>query len=315
MSDVHSVGGYVTAGSLFALGLASWQVLIALLVGIMIVYFLCNLVAKPSQQAGVPYPVVCRSPFGVLGANIPAIIRGLIAVAWYGIQTYLASAALDVVLLKLFPGLAPYADVDQYGFTGLSLLGWGSFTLLWILQAAVFWRGMESIRKFIDFCGPAVYVVMFILVRLPAVEVRLARQPEPGRREVQGNTLVIMLGAIALVVSYFSGPMLNFGDFARYGKSFAGGEEGQLPRPAGQLPGVLAAGRHHRRRDGPRVRRAAHRPGADRRPDRQCHRNRVGRLDVHASPPSASTSWPTSSRPHSTSRTSARRRSAGGWAA
>ena len=111
----------------------------------------------------MPYPVVCRSSFGVLGANIPAIIRGLIAVAWYGIQTYLASAALDVVLLKLFPGLAPYADVDQYGFAGLSLLGWCSFMLLWVLQAAVFWRGMESIRKFIDFCGPAVYVVMFML--------------------------------------------------------------------------------------------------------------------------------------------------------
>ena len=61
--------------------------------------------------------------FGVLGANIPAIIRGLIAVAWYGIQTYLASAALDVVLLKLLPGLAPYADVDQYGFAGLSAAG------------------------------------------------------------------------------------------------------------------------------------------------------------------------------------------------
>ncbi len=128
MSDVHSVGGYVTAGSLFALGLASWQVLVSLLVGIAIVYFFCNLVAKPSQAAGVPYPVVCRSAFGVLGANIPAIIRGLIAVAWYGIQTFLASAALDMVLLKLFPGSTPYADVDDYGFLGLSLLGWGSFT-------------------------------------------------------------------------------------------------------------------------------------------------------------------------------------------
>src|ERR1700742_5267805 len=89
MSDVHSVGGYVTAGSLFALGLNSWQVLIALLIGIGIVNFFCNLVAKPSQLTGVPYPVICRSVFGVLGANIPAIIRGLIAVAWYGIQTYL----------------------------------------------------------------------------------------------------------------------------------------------------------------------------------------------------------------------------------
>src|SRR6201991_42509 len=63
MSDVHSVGGYVTAGSLFALGLASWQVLVALLIGIVIVNFFCNLVAKPSQATGVPYPVMCRASF------------------------------------------------------------------------------------------------------------------------------------------------------------------------------------------------------------------------------------------------------------
>src|SRR6476660_5963117 len=222
MSDVHSVGGYVTAGSLFALGLASWQVLVALLIGITIVYFLCNLVAKPSQMTGVPYPVMCRSVFGVLGANIPAIIRGLIAVAWYGIQTYLASAALDVVLLKLFPGLASYADVNQHGFLGLPFLGWGSFLLLWVLQACVFWRGMESIRKFIDFCGPAVYVVMFLLCGYliykagwGAIDLNLGEVTYTGL-----DSVPVMLGAIALVVSYFSGPMLNFGDFARYGKSF-----------------------------------------------------------------------------------------------
>lgn len=87
MSDVHSVGGYVFAGSLFALGLTSWQVLVALIVGISIVNVLCNLIARPSQQLGVPYPVACRATFGVLGANVPAVIRGLIAIAWYGIQT------------------------------------------------------------------------------------------------------------------------------------------------------------------------------------------------------------------------------------
>ncbi|MEV3976856.1 NCS1 family nucleobase:cation symporter-1, partial [Streptomyces sp. NPDC050698] len=223
MSDVHSVGGYVTAGSLFALGLASWQVLVALLVGITIVYFFCNLVAKPSQATGVPYPVICRSVFGVLGANIPAIIRGLIAVAWYGIQTFLASAALDVVLIKLFPSLAPYAVVENYGFAGLSALGWGSFMLLWVLQACVFWRGMESIRRFIDFCGPAVYVVMFMLCGYlvykagwSAVDLTLGDVKYSGF-----DAVPVMLGAIALVVSYFSGPMLNFGDFSRYGKSFA----------------------------------------------------------------------------------------------
>jgi NCS1 family nucleobase:cation symporter-1 len=230
MSDVHSVGGYVTAGSLFALGLSSWQVLVSLLVGIAIVYVFCNLVAKPSQQAGVPYPVICRSVFGVLGANVPAIIRGLIAVAWYGIQTYLASAALDVVLLKLFPGLMPYADIDQYGFAGLPLLGWGSFALLWVLQAAVFWTGMETIRRFIDFCGPAVYVVMFLLVGYlifkagwGAINLNLGAVKYSGF-----DAVPIMLGAIALVVSYFSGPMLNFGDFSRYGKSFAAVKRGNL---------------------------------------------------------------------------------------
>ncbi|MFD9550876.1 NCS1 family nucleobase:cation symporter-1 [Nocardia salmonicida] len=230
MSDVHSVGGYVTAGSLFALGLASWQVLAALLLGITIVYFFCNLVAKPSQMTGVPYPVICRSAFGVLGANIPAIIRGLIAVAWYGIQTFLASAALDVVLVKLFPGLAPYAVTADYGFLGLSALGWGSFLLLWVVQACVFWRGMESIRKFIDFCGPAVYVVMFLLCGYliakagwSAIDLNLGDVKYTGWASVP-----VMLGAIALVVSYFSGPMLNFGDFSRYGKSFAAVKKGNF---------------------------------------------------------------------------------------
>lgn len=230
MSDVHSVGGYVTAGSLFTLGLASWQVLVALLVGIGIVYFFCNLVAKPSQATGVPYPVICRTVFGVLGANIPAIIRGLIAVAWYGIQTFLASAALDIVLIKLFPRLAPYAVVADYGFAGLSLLGWGSFLLLWVLQACVFWRGMESIRRFIDFCGPAVYVVMFILCGYlisqagwDAIDLNLGSVTYTG-----WSSVPVMLGAIALVVSYFSGPMLNFGDFSRYGRSFEAVKKGNF---------------------------------------------------------------------------------------
>ena len=123
MSDVHSVGGYVTAGSLFALGLTSWQVFICLIVGISIVLFFANLVAKPSQRTGVPFPVICRAVFGVVGANIPAIIRGLIAVAWYGIQTYLASSALDILVVRLWPGLAEYGDVTQHGFLGLSFLG------------------------------------------------------------------------------------------------------------------------------------------------------------------------------------------------
>jgi NCS1 family nucleobase:cation symporter-1 len=222
MSDVHSVGGYVFAGSLFALGLTSWQVLVALIVGITIVNVFCNLIAKSSQQNGVPYPVVCRATFGVLGANVPAVIRGLIAVAWYGIQTYLASSAFVVVLLKFAPQLMPYADVHQHGWLGLSALGWAGFMLLWVLQALVFWNGMETIKKFIDFAGPAVYVVMFILAGYMVARAGLSNIGlNLGVVKYHGwQAVPVMITAISLVVSYFSGPMLNFGDFSRYCKSY-----------------------------------------------------------------------------------------------
>ena len=223
MSDVHSVGGYIFAGSLFALGLTSWQVLISLLLGIVIVQYFCNLIAYPSQKHGVPYPVMCRSAFGVRGANIPAMIRGLIAVGWYGIQTYLASHALVILMLKFAPGVAPYTDVTQHGFVGLSTIGWVAFMTMWVLQALVFWNGMGAIRKFIDFAGPAVYLVMFVLAGwmlwkaggIGNLSLKLS-----DKQLVGIEVITTMFTSIALVAGYFAGPVLNFGDFSRYGKSF-----------------------------------------------------------------------------------------------
>jgi nucleobase:cation symporter-1, NCS1 family len=228
MSDVHSVGGYLTAGSLFALGIAGWQVLIALLIGIVIVQIFVNLVAKPSQQTGVPYPVINRAIFGVKGANIPAIIRGLIAVAWYGVQTYLAAESLNIIFLKFLPASQGLTEVS---FLGLNALGWISYAILWVAQAALFWTGMETIRKFIDWAGPAVYVVMIILAiylvskaGISAIDLNL----HSGESLGFWASIPVMITAIAIVVSYFSGPMLNFGDFSRYGRSFAAVKKGNF---------------------------------------------------------------------------------------
>ena len=214
MSDVHSVGGYVTAGSLFALGIASWQVFIALIIGIGI----------------VPFPVTMRFVFGVKGANIPAIIRGIIAVAWYGVQTFLASESLNIIFLKFFPEAQTLAE--NYSFLGLSALGWISYGILWIAQACVFWKGMDTIRKFTDFAGPLVYAVMFVLaiylvVRaggLGAIDLNLSSGKPMGLVE----SVPVMITAIALVVSYFSGPMLNFGDFSRYCNSYENVKKGNF---------------------------------------------------------------------------------------
>src|SRR3954453_13762485 len=251
MSDVHSVGGYVTAGSLFALGIAGWQVLVALLVGIVIVQVFANLVAKPSQQTGVPYPVINRAVFGVKGANIPAVIRGLIAVAWYGVQTYLAATSLNIIWLKFVPGAESLLDHSFLGlealgwisfavlwvaqaalfWRGVEAVGWVSFAVLWVAQAALFWRGMETIKKFIDFAGPAVYVVMIALAGYLVSKAGwsgIDLDLHTGPTLTGWASISAMIGAIALVVSYFSGPMLNFGDFARYGKTFAAVKRGNF---------------------------------------------------------------------------------------
>lgn len=219
MSDVHSVGGYVFAGSLFALGIQSWQVLFALIAGITIVQLLANLIAKPSQVSGAPYPVVCRMAFGVFGANLPALIRGLIAVAWYGVQTYLASKSLVIVLLWAFPALK---SLTATMLLGLDLLGWLGFMIMWVLQALVFWQGMEAIRKFIDWAGPAVYVVMLMLMFYIVQRVGWSNiHFNLDEVKYTGVSAILpTITAIALVVSYFSGPLLNFGDFARYTRHF-----------------------------------------------------------------------------------------------
>ncbi|RPE78056.1 MULTISPECIES: NCS1 family nucleobase:cation symporter-1 [unclassified Frondihabitans] len=228
MSDVHSVGGYVTAGSLFALGIASWQVLISLVVGILIVMVFTNLVAKPSQKTGVPFPVINRAVFGVLGANIPAIIRGLIAMAWYGVQTFLAAQSLNIIFLKFIPSSAALLD---HSFLGLNALGWISYAILWVAQAALFWRGMETIRKFIDFAGPAVYVIMIALAIYLVAKAgwgNISLNLSVGEPLSLSAAIPVMISAVAIVVSYFSGPMLNFGDFSRYGKSFTAVKRGNF---------------------------------------------------------------------------------------
>lgn len=219
MSDVHSVGGYVFAASLFALGLNGIQVFISLLAGISIVLVFANLMGKPGQKAGVPFPVVARMSFGVFGANIPAVIRGIIAVVWYGIQTYLASSSFIILLLYFFPSMEYLANDS---FLGLSYLGWVGFSSMWVIQAIVFMFGMDMIRKVIDWSGPAIYIAMFALC---AYMINLAGWENIsfnlGKESLVGSDAIIqMIVATALVAGYFAGPTLNFSDFSRYCTSY-----------------------------------------------------------------------------------------------
>lgn len=213
MSDVHSVGGYTFAASLFFLGLTGWQVLASMAVGILIVYVLMNLIGRPSLKYGIPYPVVARISFGVMGANLAAVIRGVVGIVWYGVQTYFASTAVQVLILSFLPGAIAYT---HNSLLGLSTLGWCSFLFMWLFQLLIFLNGMETIRKFIDFCGPAVYVVMFALAAWILSQAGLSSLSLQLGKPAEGSALVHMANAAMLIVAYFAALLLNFGDFARF---------------------------------------------------------------------------------------------------
>ncbi len=227
MSDVHSVGGYTFAASLFFLGLTGWQVLISMLVGITAVYFLMNLIGRPSLRYGIPFPVVARISFGVMGANLAAMVRGVVGIVWYGVQTYFASKAVQVLVVTLAPSAAA---LTHNSILGLSTLAWFSFLFMWFFQLVIFLSGMERIRRFIDFCGPVVYVVMFALAAwmlwqtgFSSLNLQLS-PPAP----TMTATLGVMANADMLIVAYFAALLLNFGDFARFGKSEAAMKQGNL---------------------------------------------------------------------------------------
>src|SRR6185312_17210531 len=159
-NDVHSLGNYAFAIGLFALGLGAWQILTALAVGAALLFLLLTLSGFMGEKTGVPFPVMSRIAFGIRGAQIPALIRGSVAVAWFGVQTYLASVVLRIMIIAIAPGAA---GLDTNSFLGLSTLGWISFVALWALQLVIVSYGMEMIRKYEAFAGPVILVTMAAL--------------------------------------------------------------------------------------------------------------------------------------------------------
>jgi len=101
-NDVQSLFGYTLAASLFiASGLNGWAVFLALILAGFFIMWLVNLSGKPSVKHGIPYPVFARVSMGVFGANFPAMARGLVAMFWYGAQTYAASTAVALLITAL----------------------------------------------------------------------------------------------------------------------------------------------------------------------------------------------------------------------
>jgi NCS1 family nucleobase:cation symporter-1 len=215
MSGWHSLAGYTMAIGLLVLGLTGWQMALGLVLGVVIIYFCSNLMGATGQRLGVPFPVLARISFGIYGANIPALMRAVVAIAWYGIQTYLASQAVMLLALKLVPAAGA---LTGQGFLGLSALGWICFLVLWTAQLIVLHHGMETVRRVSDFAGPTIWAAMLALAIwvLYRAHWTIAWGYHLGAPKGFWGASVATLAGAFLLCAYFSGVMLNFADFTRF---------------------------------------------------------------------------------------------------
>ena len=180
-NDVQSLFGYTLAASLFiASGLNGWAVFLALILAGVFIMWLVNLSGKPSVKHGIPYPVFARVSMGVFGANFPAMARGLVAMFWYGAQTYAASTAVALLITALTGN--PGTEM----FLGMTGVMWVSFIFVSGFQVYLFWQGVDLVKRFLNFAGPAVYVT--VLRKIVNTEEGTAKFANVPNYEIGGKT-------------------------------------------------------------------------------------------------------------------------------
>lgn len=218
-NDVQSLFGYALAASLFiTYGLNGWAVFAAIIIAGLVVMFLVNLVGRASVKYGVPFPVFVRASMGVRGANLPAMVRAIVAIFWYGVQTYFASTALALLISALF-------GVDGGAtFLGMSAVGWISFIIVWAFQVYLFWHGIDWIRTFLNWAGPLIYAVMVVLMiilwfRAGTGFLSAVGDIFTGTGTYAGSSFSAFMAIIGTMIAYFAAVIVNYGDFSRFVRS------------------------------------------------------------------------------------------------
>src|SRR5271163_2771639 len=97
---------YMLASSLIGGGMNWWQAVLTIFLGNVIVLIPMILNAHAGTKYGIPFPVYCRASFGIRGANIPALLRALVACGWFGIQCWIGGAAFYQLAAAFFPSIA-----------------------------------------------------------------------------------------------------------------------------------------------------------------------------------------------------------------
>ena len=202
-------------------------VFVGCLIGSLFVYLFANLIGKPSQKHGIPFPVLLRTSFGFKGAKYLALLRGLVGVFMFGIQTYFLSKALTYLIrISIFSFDNTILDQDIFltFLLGLNIIDWISFLITILLQLLLFSKSHKVNKSFINFSAITVYfgiisfAVIIILYEYDYVTKAFLEIFIFEDIFLKKN-IVPLITVAGTIFAYFSIVILNFGDFSRYVKN------------------------------------------------------------------------------------------------
>ena len=226
--NVQSVIGFSLIASLYIIySLNTFIVFFGTLLGSFFVYIFCNLIGKPSQKFGLPFAVLLRSSLGFNGAKLFGLIRSLVGIFLFGIQTYFLSKIFGYLIMIMIYSIDNSLldnEIFLTFFLGLNIIDAISFGVVIIFQTLLFSMGIQHNKKLINYSAILVYagmVIFFLVVVLSDVKsttnafLNILNLQELFNK----NNIAPLMTVAGTIFAYFSIIIVSFGDFSRYVKN------------------------------------------------------------------------------------------------
>ena len=222
----HNLPSYALAAGLIAIGMNAPQALLTIALGNLIVLVPILLNSHAGTKYGIPFPVFARAFYGVRGANLPALLRAIVACGWFGIQTWIGGEGIYAIAGRL----AGHGWTDASTLWGQPWTLWLSFAIFWVIQMAIIQRGMDTLRRFENWAAPFVLVVFVALLIWIAAKAggigSLLNQPSALGWGHQ--FWAVFPASLMAMIAFWSTLSLNIPDFTRFSRSQRSQEIGQV---------------------------------------------------------------------------------------
>ena len=235
--NVQSIIGFSLIASLYTIySLNSFVVFFGTILGSFLVYLFSNLIGKPSQKFGLPFVVLLRSSLGFRGAKFFGLLRSIVGIFMFGIQTYFLSKAVGYLIRILIFSIDNTILEQEIFLTfllGLNIIDWISFSGVIIFQLLMFSVGIQFNKKLINFSAITVYIgmiVFFFIVFLSDVKITSLAFISILSLEnfLNLDNLAPLLTVAGTIFAYFSIIIISYGDYSRYVKDEVNLKKGNL---------------------------------------------------------------------------------------